>query len=42
MVFSQYNSNAAGGNIQGAEMDLRGTKAPRTSTPIDGKWFRKR
>jgi predicted dehydrogenase len=26
MVFSQYNSNAAGGNIQGAEMELRGTK----------------
>ena len=26
MVFSQYNSSAAGGNIQGAEMELRGTK----------------
>ena len=26
MVFSQYNANAAGGNIQGAEMELRGTK----------------
>jgi predicted dehydrogenase len=26
MVFSQYNANAAGGNIQGSEMELRGTK----------------
>jgi predicted dehydrogenase len=26
MVFSQYNCNAAGGNPQGAEMELRGTQ----------------
>lgn len=26
VVFSQYNCNAAGGNIQAAEMELRGTK----------------
>ncbi len=26
MVFSQYNANGAGGNTQGAEMELRGTK----------------
>jgi predicted dehydrogenase len=26
MVFSQYNANSAGGNIQGSEMELRGTK----------------
>ena len=26
MVFSQYNANSAPGNIQGAEMELRGTK----------------
>ncbi len=26
MVFSQYNANAAGGNIRGSEMELRGTK----------------
>jgi predicted dehydrogenase len=26
MVFSQYNCNAAGGNVQSAEMELRGTK----------------
>jgi hypothetical protein len=26
MVFSQYNANAAGGNIQGSDMELRGTK----------------
>jgi predicted dehydrogenase len=26
VVFSQYNANAAGGNIQGSEMELRGTK----------------
>ncbi len=26
MVFSQYNANSAGGNSQGSEMELRGTK----------------
>lgn len=26
MVFSQYNANSAPGNLQGAEMELRGTK----------------
>ncbi len=26
VVFSQYNANGAGGNVQGAEMELRGTK----------------
>jgi predicted dehydrogenase len=26
VVFSQYNANAAGGNIQNAEMEIRGTK----------------
>lgn len=26
MVFSQYNANAAGGNIRSSEMELRGTK----------------
>jgi predicted dehydrogenase len=26
MVFSQYNANAAGGNMQGSDMELRGTK----------------
>lgn len=26
VVFSQYNANAAGGNLQGSEMELRGTK----------------
>ena len=26
VVFSQYNANAAGGNVQGSEMELRGTK----------------
>ncbi len=26
VVFSQYNANGAGGNLQGAEMELRGTK----------------
>lgn len=26
MIFSQYNANAAPGNIQGAEMEIRGTK----------------
>jgi predicted dehydrogenase len=26
MVFAQYNANAAGGNVQSAEMEIRGTK----------------
>ncbi|HBY62908.1 MAG TPA: gfo/Idh/MocA family oxidoreductase [Solibacterales bacterium] len=36
MVFSQYNANSAGGNIQNAEMELRGTKG--TMYIHSGRW----
>jgi Predicted dehydrogenases and related proteins len=36
MVFSQYNANAAPGNIQGAEMEIRGTKG--TLYIHSGRW----